>query len=201
MLDGQTHTSLHSAGALSGQRIIVLGACCGFGRGVVRDLVAAGARVVVADANTAALSQFAGAVPMPVKGAPVEALRRIGRVWGAARLDAVLNLMPLRHPDEIDLNIAFLTALVQGFMPALAPREGQIISVVGRPDQPLDVARAALAPALATAQAAYVHALHRDGLSLNMINVSSGAGGPARTAVKGLLGKSLGRITATELRF
>ena len=74
-------------------------------------------------------------MPLTLKGAPVDGLRRIGKAWGTARLDAVLNLMPLRKPSEIDLNIALLQGIVQGFMPALAAREGQIITVVARPFQ------------------------------------------------------------------
>ncbi|WP_298857091.1 hypothetical protein [uncultured Sulfitobacter sp.] len=185
---------------LQGKRIIVLGACSGFGRSITRALGASGAQVVAADANGDALKQIKGAVPLTLKGTPEEALRRVGRAWGEARLDAVLNLMPLRHPDKLDLNVAVLQGIVQGFMPALSACEGQILTVVARPEQALDVGAGALAPALVSAQAALAHALRRDGITLNLINVGEGAITPARAAVVGLLAKSLGPLTGTELR-
>ncbi len=187
-------------GSLSGQRIIVLGAACGFGRGVIRVLGAAGAQVVAVDSNAGGLGQLKGAVPLPLKGAPADGVRRIGKAWGDARLDGVLNLMPLRKPSEIDLNIEMLQSIVQGFMPALAAREGQIITVVARPDQALDVAAGALAPALVSAQAAFAHALKRDGLVLNLINVGEDAVAPARKAVLGLLQGAVGPLTGAQLR-
>ncbi|MEH6740462.1 MAG: hypothetical protein V7695_18255 [Sulfitobacter sp.] len=200
MLDIKTQTTKRPAGILQGQRIMVLGACCGFGRSIVRALGASGAQVVAADANAEALKQISGAVPLALKGAPEEALRRVGRAWGEARLDGVLNLMPLRHPDKVDLNIAVLQGIVQGFMPALSTRDGQIVTVVSRPDQALDVVSGAMAPALVSVQGALAHALRRDGLTLNLINVGEGAVKPARTAVVGLLAKSLGSLTGSELR-
>jgi NADP-dependent 3-hydroxy acid dehydrogenase YdfG len=200
MLDTETQTTKRPAGLLQGQRIMVLGACCGFGRSIVRALGAAGAQVVAADANAEALKQISGAVPLALKGPPDEALRRVGRAWGEARLDGVLNLMPLRHPDKIDLNIAALQGVVQGFMPVLSARDGQIVTVVARPNQALDVMTGAMAPALVSAQGALAHALRRDGLTLNLINVGEGAVKPARTAVVGLFAKSLGSLTGSELR-
>lgn len=200
MLDIKTQSVKRTRGLLHGHRIIVLGACCGFGRNMVRALGASGAQVVAADGNAEALKKIGAGVPLTLKGEPEEALRRVGRAWGEARLDAVLNLMPLRHPDKIDLNIAMLTGIVQGFMPALAAREGQIVTVVARPEQPLDVGVGAMAPALLSAQAALSHALRRDGLTLNLVNVGENAVTPARTAVLGLLAKSLGALTGSELR-
>jgi|GEM_PF-2388862 NAD(P)-dependent dehydrogenase (short-subunit alcohol dehydrogenase family) len=185
---------------LTGKRIIVLGACCGFGRSISSSLAASGAQVVAVDTNADALKQMADAVPLTLKGPPDEALRRVGRAWGDARLDAVLNLMPLRHPIRIDLNIAVLQAIVQGFMPALCPREGQILSVVALPEQALDVAAGAMAPALASAQAALAAALHRDGLSLNMISLRQGTVTPARATVTGMLARTLGPLTGADLR-
>lgn len=179
---------------------MVLGACCSFGRSMVRALVASGAQVVAVDANADGLKQLAGAVPLTLKGTPEEGLRRVGRAWGEARLDAVLNLMPLRHPSAVDLNIAALQGIVQGFMPALSAREGQIVTVVVRPDQALDVGAGAMGPALVSAQSAFAHALRRDGLTLNIVNVGEGAVKPAYKAVVGLLAKSLGAITGSELR-
>lgn len=199
MLDAETKTK-RSAGILQGQRIMVLGACCGFGRSMVRALVASGAQVVAVDANADGLKQLTGAVPLTLKGTPEEGLRRVGRAWGEARLDAVLNLMPLRHPSAVDLNIAALQGIVQGFMPALSAREGQIVTVVARPDQPLDVGAGAMGPALLSAQSAFAHALRRDGLTLNIVNVGEGAVKPAHKVVVGLLAKSLGAITGSELR-
>ena len=143
---------------------MVLGACCSFGRSMVRALVASGAQVVAVDANADGLKQLAGAVPLTLKGTPEEGLRRVGRAWGEARLDAVLNLMPLR------------------------------------PDQALDVGAGAMGPALVSAQSAFAHALRRDGLTLNIVNVGEGAVKPAHKAVVGLLAKSLGAITGSELR-
>ncbi len=199
MLDSETKTK-RAAGILQGQRIIVVGACCGFGRSIVRALAASGAQVVAADASAGDLARITGAVPLILKGTPEEALRRVGRAWGEARLDGVLNLMPLRHPDKIDLNIAVLQGIVQGFMPALSLRDGQIVTVVARPEQPLDVGAGAMAPALVSAQAAYSHALRRDGLRLNLINVGEGAVTPARSVVVGLLAKTMGPLTGSELR-
>ncbi len=200
MLDNMTETKPKAKGMLKGQRIIVLGACCGFGRGMTRALIASGAQIVAADSNAESLKQLTGAVPLTLRGTPEQALRRVGRVWGEARLDAVLNLMPLRHPDQLDMNIAALQGIVQGFMPALSARDGQIVTVVARPEQPLEVAAGAMAPALLSAQSALSHALRRDGLTLNLINVGEGAVTPARKAVVGLLTKSLGQLTGTELR-
>ncbi len=200
MLDRELGKTKRPAGMLQGQRIMVLGACGGFGRNMVRALGASGAQVVAADSNADALKQITGAVPVALRGAPEDALRRIGRAWGEAQLDAVLNLMPLRHPENIDLNIAVLQGVIQGFMPALSVRDGQIVTVVARPAQPLDVASGAMAPALVSAQAAFAHALRRDGLTMNLINVGEGAVKPARTAVVGLLAKSLGSLTGSELR-
>jgi NAD(P)-dependent dehydrogenase (short-subunit alcohol dehydrogenase family) len=201
MLDNVTKSQTkRAAGILHGQRIIVLGACCAFGRSIVRALAASGAQVVAADTDADGLAQITGAVPLTLKGTPEEALRRVGRAWGEARLDGVLNLMPLRHPDKLDLNIAVLQGIVQGFMPALSARDGQIVTVVARPEQSLDVAAGAMAPALVSAQAAYAHALRRDGLRLNLINVGAGAVAPARSAVVGLLAKTMGPLTGTELR-
>ncbi|UWR27804.1 SDR family NAD(P)-dependent oxidoreductase [Sulfitobacter sp. S223] len=200
MLDTETQIVKKPAKILQGKRILVLGACCGFGRSMARALAASGAQVVAADSDTDGLKQIKGIVPITLKGAPDEALRRIGRTWAEARLDAVLNLMPLRHSDKIDLNISVLQGLVQGFMPALGARDGQIVSVVARPEQSLDVATGAMAPALLSAQAAFAHALRRDGIRLNMINVGENAVRPARTAVVGLLSGSLGPVSGSELR-
>jgi NADP-dependent 3-hydroxy acid dehydrogenase YdfG len=195
-----TQETQHRAPVLKGRRIIVLGACCGFGRSISGALRAAGAQVVVADTRADALKEITGAVPLALKGAPQDALRRVGRAWGGAQLDAVLNLMPLRHPGQIDLNIAVLQSLVQGFMPALCAREGQILTVVSRPNQPLEIAAGAMAPALLSAQAAYADALRRDGLSLNLISLPERAVTPARATVLGMLAGSLGRLSGTELR-
>jgi hypothetical protein len=200
MLDTETQTTKKPVRILQGKRIMVLGACCGFGRSMARALAASGAQVVVADSDAENLGQIDGVVPITLKGAPDEALRRIGRAWGEARLDAVLNLMPLRHPDTIDQNIAVLQGIVQGFMPALGARDGQIVSVVARPEQPLDVAAGAMVPALLSAQAAFAHALRRDGIRLNLINVGENAVRPARTAVVGLLSGTLGPVSGSELR-
>ncbi len=200
MLDSETQTSKRPTGSLHGQRIMVIGACCGFGRTISRALNSSGAQVVAIDENAGGLQQLSNAIPLTLKGRPEEGLRRIGRAWGEARLDGVLNLMPLRHPDKIDQNVAVLQAIVQGLMPALSAREGQIVTVVARPDQALDVATGAMAPAMVSAQGALAHALQRDGLSLNLINVGEGAVKPARTAVIGLFAKSLGSLTGSELR-
>ena len=200
MLNTKTVKILANKGILNGQRIVVLGACCGLGRGMTRALITSGAQVIAADANAEGLAQLKGAVPLTLKGTPKESLRRVGRAWGEARLDAVLNLMPLRFLDQLDTNIAVLQGIVQRFMPALSAGEGQIVTVVARLEQPLDVGAGAMAPALVSAQTALAHALRRDGLSLNLVNVSEGAVTPARTAVVGLLAKSLGPLTGTELR-
>ncbi|KEJ89664.1 hypothetical protein [Sulfitobacter donghicola] len=200
MLDSEAVKSKRATGVLQGQRILVLGACCGFGRSISRALGASGAQVVASDTNAKGLNTLKAVVPLPLKGEPKDALRRIGRAWGETRLDAVLNLMPLRHPEQIDLNLAVLQSLVQGFMPALSARDGQIISVVARPDQALEVASGAMAPALSSAQAAFADTLKRDGLSLNMVTVGEGAVKPAHTAVVGLLAKTLGPLTGAELR-
>ncbi|MEP1768448.1 MAG: hypothetical protein ABJJ53_17635 [Sulfitobacter sp.] len=201
MLDAETQTGVtQPAGALQGQRILVLGACCGFGRGMVRALNAASAKVIAADSNTDALKLMSGVVPLALRGEADMALRRVGRQWGSARLDAVLNLMPLRRPELIDLNIAVLQGAVQGFMPSLIPQGGQILTVVARPDQPLELGAGAMAPALLSAQNALAQTLKRDGLLLNMISVGEGGVKPARSAAIGLLGKSLGPLTGAELR-
>lgn len=199
MLDTQTQIAPAPV-ALQGQRVIVLGACCGFGRGVIRGLGAAGAQVVAADTNGALLAQMEGAVPLPLKTVPDVALRRVGRAWGAVQLDAIVNLMPLRAPQALDLNVAVLQALVQGFLPALAPCEGQIITVVARPDAALDVAAGAMAPALASAQSVLSRALSRDGLRLNLVEMGQGGMTPARMAVLGLLGGQMGPLTGAEVR-
>lgn len=200
MLDTQTQSGPKNARILQGRRILVLGACCSFGRSMARALGASGAQVVVADSDPDSLKQIVGAVPLVLKGAPEDALRRVGRAWGEARLDAVLNLMPLRHPEKIDFNIAMLQGIVQGFMPALGARDGQIVSVVARPDQALDVASGAMAPAMLSAQTALAHALRRDGIRLNLISVGENAVRPARTAVIGLLSGALGPVSGSELR-
>lgn len=200
MLDQETQTRKPRGGILQGQRILVLGANCGFGRSMARAFKASGAQVVVADANTDALQQIKGAVPLTLRGSPSEALRRVGRAWGEAQLDGVLNLMPLRHSDQIDMNIAVLQGIVQGFMPALCARGGQILTVVSRPDQPLDVGAGAMAPAVVSAQAALSHAMKRDGLRLNTVSVGEGSMTPARQAVVGLLANTLGPLTGAELR-
>lgn len=200
MLDTQTETQRKTRGALQGKRIIILGAACAFGRSMVRALDAEGAQIVAIDSSATGLKKIGVPTSLHLRDAPEVGLRRIGRGWGETRLDAVLNLMPLRHPHEIDLNIATIQGLVQGFMPALSAREGQIITVVARPDQPLDVATGAMAPALVSVQAAYAQALKRDGLSLNLVNVGEGAVAPARTAVMGLLTRAVGPLTGGELR-
>ncbi|KIN72857.1 hypothetical protein [Sulfitobacter guttiformis] len=200
MLDRQIENLQKPVGALQAKRIMVLGACCAFGRSMSRALSAAGAQVVAADADAQALGQLSDAVPLTLKGAPEEALRRVGRVWGEARLDAVLNLMPLRHPEQIDLNIAVLQGIVQGFMPALSLSGGQILTVVSRPEQPLDVAGGAMAPAILSAQTALAHALRRDGLTLNTVSVGAGVVTPARKTVIGLLSGTLGPLTGSEVR-
>jgi hypothetical protein len=82
----------------------------------------------------------------------------------------------------------------------LSTRDGQIVSVVARPDQALDISAGAMAPALVSVQSALAHALRRDGMTLNLINVGEGAVKPARTAVIGLLARSLGALTGAELR-
>jgi NAD(P)-dependent dehydrogenase (short-subunit alcohol dehydrogenase family) len=202
MLDAKTDPVAAAGAGVQGRRIIVLGACCGFGRAMIRTLGAAGAQVVAADTGAQALARLGGrAVPLTLRGAPEEALRRVGRAWGEARLDAVLNLMPLRHPGKVDLNIAVLQGVVQAFLPALMLREGQIVSVVSQPEQPLDVAAGAMAPALLSAQTAFVHALQRDGLTLNLVHLGAGGAlGPARLAVSSLLAGSLGALNGSELR-
>lgn len=200
MLDSEMQDVQTSAGVLKGQRVLVLGACCGFGRGMVRALGAAGAQVIAADSSAEALKEVSGAVPLTLNGTPEQALRRVGRAWGDARLDAVLNLMPLRHPAALDMNIEALQGIVQGFMPALSLREGQIVTVVARPEQALDVGAGAMEPALASAQSAFAHALRRDGLSLNMITLRDATAAPVRKAVIGLLAKSLGSLSGAELR-
>lgn len=200
MLDRDTQTSPTAARMLQGRRVIVLGACCGFGRTLARTLGASGAQVVVADSTRDTLEQITGAVPLTLKGAPEVALRRVGRAWGAAHLDAIVNLMPLRHPEKIDLNIAVLHGIVQGFIPALGAREGQIISVVARPEHELDLVRAAMAPAVLSAQSSLAHMLRRDGIRLNLVNVGEHAVRPARTAVMGLLSGALGPVSGSELR-
>ena len=108
--------------------------------------------------------------------------------------------MPLRHSLAIDMNIAVLQSIVQGFMPALSERQGQIVTVVARPEQPLEVVAGAMAPAMLSAQTALAHALRRDGLSLNMVNMGEGVVSPARTAIVGLLSGALGSVTGSELR-
>lgn len=201
MLDSETQTAAMNLPVLKGRRIIVLGACCGFGRAMIRTLVAAGAQVVAADSDAGALAALEGrAVPLTLKGAPEAALRRSGRAWGEARLDGVLNLMPLRHPDSIDMNIAVLQGVVQGFMPALAASQGQIVTVVARPDEALDVAAAAMGPALLSANAAFAHALRRDGLTLNTVTVADGGLAGARRAVTGLLSGAVGHLNGSDLR-
>ena len=200
MLDTVTQGVQAPAPVLRGQRIIVLGACCGFGRKVIRALDREGAQVVAADTDAEALARMQGAVPLTLRGELEPDLRRVGRAWGEARLDAVLNLMPLRHPARIDLNIAVLQGIVQGFMPALCAREGQILTVVSRPEQALDVGAGAMAPALLSVQAAFANALRHDGMSLNTITLKSGPAAPARAATLGMLARTLGPVTGTELR-
>jgi len=207
MLDSETQNQAQAVagaslqqGALHGQRVLVLGACCGFGRGMVRALNAASARVIAADSNADALKLMSGAMALPLRGEADVALRRVGRQWGTARLDAVLNLMPLRHPEKIDLNIAVLQGVVQGFLPSLTAQQGQIVTVVARPEQALDLGAGAMAPAMASAQSALAHMLRRDGLMLNMISVGDTGAKPARAAAFGLLAQSLGPLTGAELR-
>jgi len=200
MLDSKAIKVKQRGGILHRKRIIVLGAVCTFGRSMVRALDACGAQVVAADTNAEALAMMSGAVALPLKACDAGDLRRVGRAWGEARLDAVLNLIPLRHPNKIDTNIAVLQGIVQGFMPALSTHDGQIVSVVTRPEQPLDVAAGAMAPALASAQAALADALRHDGLTINSVTLGSGAAAPAQQAVVGLLAKTLGPLTGTDLR-
>lgn len=202
MLDTQTRqaNAPKAKGILHGKRIIVLGACSSFGRSAVRALSASGAQVVAADANAEGLKNIDRAVPLVLKGTAEQALRRVGRAWGEARLDGVVNLMPLRHPTKVDLNIETLQGIVQAFMPALAAREGQIVTVVGRPEQALDVGAGAMAPALLSAQAAFVDALRRDGLTLNLVDLGDSPATAAHAAVIGLLAQSLGRLNGSELR-
>ena len=159
---------------LKGRRMLVLGASSGFGRNIMRALNSAGAQVVFADTNAERLARIDGAIPLALKGLPEDALRRAGRAWGQARLDGVLNLMPLRHPAAIDMNIAVLQSIVQGFMPVLSARQGQIVTVVARPEQPLEIVAGAMAPAMLSAQTALAHALRRNGLSLNLVNMATG---------------------------
>lgn len=200
MLDTETLQVDRIGGVLTGNRVIIVGAACGFGRAMSRALIGSGARVVVADTGSASLDRIDGALPLTLKGSPDEVLRRVGRKWGESRLDAVLNLMPLRNPAAVDRNIAVLQAVVQGFMPALARREGQIITVATRPEQALNVAEGAMVPALANAHAAYGAALRRDGLTLNLVSAGEGAVTPARKAVMGLLMGTMGPLTGAELR-
>jgi NAD(P)-dependent dehydrogenase (short-subunit alcohol dehydrogenase family) len=185
--------------SLKCKRVLVLGAASGFGRTTVRALYGAGAQVVAADSNAGGLVRITGAVPLTLRGAAPDALRRAGRAWGEARLDAVLNLMPLRHPVEIDLNIAVLQSTVQGFMPALCARQGQILTVVARPEQPLDLAAGAMGPALAHAQSMLADALRRDGLTLNLVRFGADGSESARAAISGLLSGALGPVTGAEL--
>ncbi|MEP3439984.1 MAG: hypothetical protein ABJN72_00750 [Sulfitobacter sp.] len=187
-------------GILHGKRIIVLGACCGFGRSMARAMMGCGAQVVVADAAGEGLERIGKAVPLALKGEPEDALRRVGRAWGEARLDAVVNLMPLRQPGRIDLNVAVLQAAVQAFMPALTASDGQIVTVARRPEQALGVQAGAMVPALLSAQGAFVDALRRDGLALNLVNMGTRADAAARPAVIGLLARSMGPLNGTELR-
>tara|TARA_R110002020_G_scaffold475858_1_gene713219 strand:+ start:39584 stop:40189 length:606 start_codon:yes stop_codon:yes gene_type:complete len=200
MLDSEMQGVDRAAGILKGRRIIILGACCGCGRSMTRALTASGAQVVAADEDAGALGQIGGAVPLVLKGVQAAELRRIGKAWGEARLDGVLNLMPLRHPVSVDLNLAVLQGIVQGFMPALSVHHGQIVTVAARPDQALEVVAGAMVPALASAQTAFAHALRRDGLRLNMITVGEGGVKPARVAITGLLAGSMGPLTGAELR-
>ncbi|QUJ77807.1 SDR family NAD(P)-dependent oxidoreductase [Sulfitobacter albidus] len=200
MLDTQTRKSTRGRGALHGQRILILGASDGFGRAMARAFAGSGAKVIAADTDAAALDRVDRAIPLALNGAPEDALRRVGRKWGEARLDAVLNLMPLRAPRQIDQNIAVLQGIVQGFMPALTAREGQIITVASRPEQALDVGAGAMVPALRAAQDAFAATLHRDGLSLNLVTVREDAITPARAAVMGLMMGSVGPLTGAELR-
>ena len=87
MLDNKIEKKPKAKGILQGQRILVLGACCGFGRGMARALTASGAQVIAADANAEGLKQLTGAVPLTLKGAPEEALRRVGRTSGRPLLN------------------------------------------------------------------------------------------------------------------
>ena len=185
---------------LKGRRMLVLGASSGFGRNIMRALNSVGAQVVVADTNAEGLARIDGAIPLALKGLPEDALRRAGRAWGQARLDGVLNLMPLRHPAAIDMNIAVLQSIVQGFMPALSARQGQIVTVMARSEQLLEIVAGAMAPAMLSAQTALAHALRRDGLSLNLVNMGDGVVSPARSVIVGLLSGALGSVTGSELR-
>ncbi len=200
MLDSKSEAVQPRSAALSGRRIIVLGACSGFGRGMVRALVREGAQIIAADTSAEGLGRIGAGVPLVLRGRPEEALRRAGRAWGEARLHDVLNLMPLRHPDKVDLNLAVLQGIVQGFMPALTAHQGQILTVASRPAQALDIAAGAMVPALASAQQAYVDALRRDGLVLNLVTVGEGAATPARAVVTGLAARSLGALNGCTLR-
>jgi len=200
MLDSQTQSNLSKpAGVLQGTRIMVLGACCGLGRSMTRSLNESGAQVIAVDTNLEALKTLEDVVAVPLRGDVEGALHHIGRKWGETRLDAVVNLMPLKQPGMVDLNIKVLQAIVQGFMPALTIDEGQIVTVVGRPEQALDVGTGAMVPALASTQSALASALRRDGLLLNMISFGEAGIAPACTATIGLLSKSLGSITGNEL--
>ena len=202
MLDRQMEQAKRpkAKGILHGKRIIVLGACCSIGRSMARAMMGCGAQVVVADAAGEGLDRIGKAVPLALKGEPEDALRRVGRAWGEARLDAVVNLMPLRQPSRIDLNVAVLQAAVQAFMPALTASEGQIVTVARRPEQALEVQAGAMVPALLSAQGAFVDALRRDGLALNLVNMGAHADATARPAVIGLLARSMGPLNGTELR-
>jgi NAD(P)-dependent dehydrogenase (short-subunit alcohol dehydrogenase family) len=200
MSDGMALEAQGIPKALRGQRIIILGACCVFGRSLARALNTSGAQVVAADTNTEGLAQISGALPLRLKGAPGDAMRRVGVSWGEARLDAVLNLMPLRHPGALDINIDVLKALAEGFSPALCRWEGQILTVAVRPRQATDLGAGAMVPALLSAQAAFTDTLPNDAPLLNLITQGEGALLPARAAVLGMLARALGPLNGTHLR-
>ncbi|UWR23798.1 hypothetical protein [Sulfitobacter sp. S190] len=189
--------------SVTAQRLIVVGACDGLGESLVRALMGDHAQVVAMDADARGLARLQGPdaarVPtLPLKGPPAGALGRIGNAWGDAPLHGVINLMPLRSPGELDLNLSVLRAIAGGFYAALRAHRAQVITVVARPANPSQLAQAGLLPMILQAQdtLAHDHDTHR----FNTVSLPKGDTSAAHPTVMALLRGQAGPLSGAHLR-
>lgn len=156
--------------------VLILGACQQPGAAIARALAKSGARVILIDGDSKALTKIAASDPDNIETLTLPKLQSdmthlLRDAWGAEPLDMVVNLMPLAFPDAIAEQMRTLSAIFRATARGLVAARGSIVSLVSQPKAPLALVGQGRLAALQAGSGALGQAVAKHGVRTHVISV------------------------------
>lgn len=167
---------MSAAYPITGREVMIYAAAAGPGGALALRLARGGARIVLADLDSAALSAVARRAPDRIEAVPVPdesypTLSRMQESWNGEGLAAVYNFAPLTRPENISAQIDILRNLVRSTMRGLVAGKGAFVTLVRRPRDPLALSAVGMCAALSQAGAALAAEVARHGMRVHTLTL------------------------------